>query len=446
MFSTHIPDYMKNTRYHLSCALALILCSLGQTPALACGDDTRASAPVYLSVESPVREKAGPQLGEGPHSYRFVVRNPQHIEKPYRNGRYQIEIKGDASFPDGTHFYRGTTDGRGRTASFRFAQAIPLANWVVQPLSGQGDFGESFRLTTGNCSYDLSDYPYMINSELGPVFCGRALPGGLTIRYMTTQAGSVQIDSSISSAECQLLQRRVNPVMARSSATGRIAGLQQLRRDRRLAEHDELLLARIEAQVMRYGSLDQVKAMVKHKLAEAGDSPKAQADVYNNVGYDLAEQNPPRHLAYANELLDKSLSLDQTLFNIDSKGWALYQDGKYAEALPWINRALALYATQCTESEKNSYPEALAHRGMILWTLKQPTEALTDWAKADLASSGGGWANYIPSWKEIRPLIELRKAELQAAGFKERLCSEIKPDDREEADSNSDSGDGADHN
>ncbi|MFZ2269828.1 MAG: hypothetical protein WAV95_19820 [Azonexus sp.] len=415
---------MKNT-HPLAGALALLAFCLGQTPAMACEPDESA-APLHLAAESPVRQKTGLQVGEGPHSYRFVVRDPQHIERPYRNGRYQIEIKGDANFPDGTRFYRGTTDGQGRTASFRFAQPLPVANWVVQPLSGQGELGESFRLTSDSCQYDLSNYPYMINSELGPVFCGHALPGGLTIRYMMPLATSVQLDSSISASGCLALQRRVNPVMARANPASRIAGLQQLRRDRKLAEHEELLQAKIEAQVLRHGSLEQVKAMVKRKLAEAGEAPADQANVYNNVGYDLAEQNPPRHLAYANDLLDKSLSLEQTLFNIDSKAWALNQAGHYAEALDQVNRAIALYATQCTESEKNSYPEALAHRGMILWTMKQPGAALTDWAKADISNSGGGWANFIPPWKNIQPLIALRVAELQAAGFKETLCSEIK--------------------
>jgi len=424
---------MKNSR-HLTAPLALLLFCLGQTPARACAPDESASAPLYLSAESPVRQKAGIQLGEGPHSYRFVVRDPLHIDRPYRNNRYQVEIKGNATFPDGTRVYRGTTDAQGHTASFRFTQPVPVDQWFVQPLSGSGELGESFRLSaSGDCRHDLVNYPYMLDGKLGPIFCGRALPGGTTVRYMLPLATSVQLYATLSTSECRALQGRVNPVMARATPAGRIAGLQQLRRDRQLAEHEELLQGKIDALIIRHGSLAQVKAMLKRNLAGTGESPKEQSEVYNSLGYDLLTQNQPRHQAYANDLLDKSISLEQNLYNIDSKGWALHLAGRHEEALRWMDRALSMYGTQCTESEQASYQETLAHHGMILWTLKQPTAALTDWAKADLASgSGGGWANFIPPWNNIRPLLEIRKAELQAEGVKDALCSEVKPEQEEE--------------
>jgi hypothetical protein len=423
---------MKNSR-HLTAPLALLLFCLGQTPARACAPDEAASAPLYLAVESPVSRKAEHPIGQGPHSYRFVVRDPQHIDRPYRNNRYQVNIEGDATFPDGRRVYRGTTDAQGRTASFHFAQPVPVDQWFVQPLSGSGELGESFRLSaSGDCRHDLINYPYMLDGKLGPIFCGRALPGGTTVRYMLPLATPVQLYAALSTSECRALQGRVNPVMARATPAARIAGLQQLRRDRRLAEHEELLLGKIDALIIRHGSLAQIKAMLKRNLAEADASPKEQSAVYNSLGYDLLAQDPPRHLAYANELLDRSVSLEQNLYNIDSKGWALHLAGRHAEALRWMDRALSMYGTQCTESEQASYQETLAHRGMILWTLKQPTAALTDWAKADMASSGGGWANYIPPWNNIRPLLEIRKAELQAEGVKDALCSEVKPEEEEE--------------
>jgi hypothetical protein len=417
---------MKMSHLHV----ALVSFGLIAASAHACEHFAAEGPTIYLAAESPVRQPAGKAIGDGPHSYRFVVRDPQHIHRPYRNGRYQLELKGDASFPDGTQFYRGTTDSRGRTATFRFAQPLSLEDWFVQPLAGQGEYGETFHLSEeGSCGIGLVAFPYMINGDLGPVFCGETLPGGMTIRYMMPFATGVQVYHSQSTRECRALQRRVNPVMARPAPAQRISGLQQLLRDRRLSEYEDMLQGKIDALLIRHGTLAQIKAHLKRKLAEADTtSSKAQSDAYNNLAYDLIAQVPPRHLAYANELLDKSTSLDQNLFNMDSKAWALHLLGRDNEALDWMDRVQPLYGTQCSDTEKASYQEMLAHRGMILWTLKQPMEALTAWAKADIFSTAGGWANYVPTWTSIGPLIKARAEALRGEGFVNTVCSEAKPE------------------
>jgi hypothetical protein len=254
----------------------------------------------------------------------------------------------------------------------------------------------------------------------------------MTIRYMMPFATGVQIYHSQSDRECRALQRRVNPVMALSSPAQQITGLQRLLRDRRLKDHEELLQGKIDALLIRHGSLAQIKAHLKRKLAGVDQtSNKAQSDAYNELAYDLISQVPPHHLAYANELLDKSVSLDENPFNIDSKAWALHLMGRNAEALGWMNRTLPLYGTQCSALEKATYQEMLAHHGMILWTLKQPTEALTEWAKADIFSTAGGWANYVPAWTSIEPLIKARTEELRAEGFVNTVCSEATPEETE---------------
>lgn len=407
-------------------AIAALLLGLTQTPALSCEQGEHA-APLYLAVESPVRQKTGQQLGRGEYSYRFVVRDPRRIDAPYRHGRYQIELRGEATFPDGSHFYRGTTDARGRTASFRFAQAIPIEQWFVLPLSGRGELGETFRLNSEGSCDDLSDLSYMIDGELGPIFCGQILPGGYTVRYMTTTESALHLDMTISRQACQALQQRVNPIMARARPEQRILGLQQLMRDRHLAEHRGLLQEKIDALLVRQGSRQALEALLKRNLsALETPSPRAQSTVYNNLGYDLIAQPAPRHLAYAGELLDQSLRLDQNLFNMDSKAWSLYLSGHYGEALDWENLALARYGRQCNASEKAAFPEALAHRGMILWAQKQPLEALSDWARADLFTRAGGWSNLILPWDKIKTLIAIRSTEMRAEGFEESVCREEK--------------------
>lgn len=413
--------------------LALTLLALIQTSAHACNNNTPDSLVIYLAIESPVRQPAAPQLGNGPHSYRFVVRNPQRIDRPYRHGRYQLELKGETTFPDGMHFYRGTTDSQGRTATFRFPQPVAIESWFVQPLAGRGQFGETFHLSTADsCNNDLTDFPYMINGDLGPIFCGRTLPGGMTIRYMMPFATGVRLYHSQSTRECQALQRRVNPIMALHSPAQQISGLQKLLGNHRLKEHKDLLQGKINALLVRYGSLAQIKTHHKQKLAEIDKtSSKALSEAYNNLAYDLIGQKSPRHPTYANELLDQSLILDQNSFNMDSKAWALHLMGRDDEALHWMNRVLPQYGTQCGAAEKATYQEALAHRGMILWTLKQPTEALTDWAKASIFSRAGGWVNYTPGWTNIGALVEAYAETLRAEGFVNTVCSETKPEEAE---------------
>lgn len=390
-------------------------------PASACPE---ATPPLHLSMESPTKAN-GPQVGTGEYSYRFVVRDPQNVERPYRNGRYQVLLKGEATFPDGTRSYRGKTDAKGRTATFRMAAAQPESAWEVQPITGQGELGESFRLTSSECSYDLSGHPYMLDGELGPIFCGQALPGGNTARYMMPLVTNVRIYSSVEPNECRFLQKRINPVIAKSSPAARIAGLQQLLRDRKLANYSGFLQDKIDAQILRHGNLLQIMQLLDQRLAAYDGNPEERWTVYNSLGYDLVSQNPARHLAYATQLLDESLRLKQNLFNLDSMAWALYQAGRNDEALDMMNRVMGLYQTRCTESEKASYPEALAHRGMILWTQGKRTEALDDWAKADLSTQGGNWANFIPPWKDVSPLISERVTSLKAEGYKQAVCTEV---------------------
>ena len=114
--------------------------------------------------------------------------------------------------------------------------------------------------------------------------------------------------------------------------------------------------------------------------------------------------------------------MEENSFNMDSKAWGLHLLGRDEEALTWMNRSLAQYGTTCSEAESDSYPEALAHRGMILWTLKRRSEALDDWTLAYMATTAGGWANFAPSWERIAPLISARRAQLEADGVTVTAC------------------------
>lgn len=401
-------------------ALALLL-SLGTAQAKNCGDDIPRTS--YLAVESPAPASSA-VIGSGPHSYRFIVRNPQDNERPYRRGRYQIELKGDFTFPDGTRFYRGVTDASGHTASFRFEQEIPAANWFVQPLVGSGNLGESFHLSSEDCTENLDNRAYMLDAVTGSLFCGRTLPDGYTARHMSTTPVRLQLHSSVWPEECKKLASRVNPLMSRPAAQ-KIRGLEGLLKDARLKKHAELLQAKLDAVIIENGSLAQVKALVKRRqteLEKEDGTPRQQSSLLNNMAYRLIDQSPPRHPAYANELLDASLALHENGANIDSKAWALHLLGRDEEALRWAERSVASYGKTCSAGEQANFVEALAHRGMIHWSLKHRIEALNDWARADAATTAGGWTNIIPEWKSIKPLIKTRAENLREEGFVETVC------------------------
>lgn len=428
---------MNPIRRHANRYLAVLLFSLSFS-AQSC-EPEEPNSTVYLSAESPVTQPSALQVGQGPHTYRFVVRDPQNISRPYRHARYQVQVKGEATFPDGSNVYRGITDNLGRTAVFRFTEAVPLTEWFVQPLFGQGELGEHFRLTSqGDCPSDLVDYPYMVSIENGPIFCGRTLPGGNTPRFMSTEAGSVRLYTvgGLPADACRQLEKRANLVMAGSTASQRIAGLKRLRRDRNLANYAdfvEVLDAKIDSQILRHGSLSQVEALVKHRLSNIGEvSPDKQSDIYNSVGYTLLIQKSPRYLAYAGKLLDESRSLNENRSNLDSRAWYLHLSGQDTAALELVNRSISLFGKKCTEDARSTYQEILAHRGMMLWTLRQRQQALDDWAQAEMIATGGGWANFTPSWKYLGPVIRNRAAQMRGDGFVPTVCTETEPDETEE--------------
>ena len=379
---------------------------------------------LYVSAESPVRSKSERIVGEGPYSYRFVVRSPQRIDRPHRQAGYKILLRNGSVFNDDSDVYRGTTDALGRTATFRTRKPVALADWDVRPEEGQGDFNESFVLKAED-NEGLVNFAYMVDIADGPLYCGHSLPGGHTAHYRTPHASTATLHYDISSSECHQIRRQVNAVMLRPASQARASGLRQLLRDPGLTQIRPMLQEKLDALILREGSLEEVKRLVASRLAAQPDaSPAERSSTLNDFGYDLAKQNPPRHLHYAHELVDQSLALDTTLYNLDTKGWILYQMGRHEEALGWLDRALALFKMQCTESEKAAYAENLGHRGLALWTLKRPGDALVDWARADRMTDDGTWTNGLPDWARIGPLIKSTRARLDTLDNEPSTCRE----------------------
>jgi len=109
---------------------------------------------------------------------------------------------------------------------------------------------------------------------------------------------------------------------------------------RKSLKDDSINLATLEALAHlcdRIGRQDD--AFITFQKIIALDTTNAEA--LNYVGYTYAERNDS--LEYALGLINKALSFEENNgYYLDSRGWVLYQMGKYAEALGDLKRAAAI--------------------------------------------------------------------------------------------------------
>jgi hypothetical protein len=382
--------------------------------------------PTYLSLEAPVADRSGPQVGRGAYSYRFVVRDPQWVNRPFRRGRYQVSLEGAATFPDGGQYFRGRTDDLGRTAVFRFTNpVVGDESWSVWPLVGRGEMGETIELQvegSGPCAR-LAGWDYLIDDVMGPIFCGKTLPNGITARFMTLKPATLRVFTDIPGGVCRRLRRVLNSIMAALSPQERIAGLQALVADPRFADASELLEEKLEAQRYRFASVAQLRRAVERELME--EPVESQALILNHAAYSLLEQEPPRFIPFADGLLDRSLALKESLYNTDSKGWSLHLQGRDEEALGWVERSLAHFGTACTDSQRKALPIAFIHWGVILWALQRKSEALDAWAQASLLDSSDDWVNALPPGSNVEATVRTRAGQLRAAATTTPLCKTV---------------------
>lgn len=97
-----------------------------------------------------------------------------------------------------------------------------------------------------------------------------------------------------------------------------------------------------------------------------------QPDVLNYLGYGLISRG--ESLSEAKAMLEKALAgspNDPQI--IDSMGWALYLTGEYKDALPYLERAVELLASDATVND---------HLGDTYWQLGRKNEARFQWQRA----------------------------------------------------------------
>jgi len=106
--------------------------------------------------------------------------------------------------------------------------------------------------------------------------------------------------------------------------------------------------------------------------------------ILNSLGYTLADKKQTHRYQAAYQVLKKALALQPDNPNIlDSLGWVLYRQGKYPEALDYLQQARAkIKEIQAAVVKPASVAENAAHLGEVLWVSGKPEEAKQVWGKA----------------------------------------------------------------
>jgi tetratricopeptide (TPR) repeat protein len=135
-----------------------------------------------------------------------------------------------------------------------------------------------------------------------------------------------------------------------------------------------------------YAISGELSNLGQHELADAvalagfeaeGDAPMPN----NNFGYRLLEQD--RRHALAIERIEKAYEVMPDNENIiDSLGWARYTQGRYEEALPLLERALAKLEPMNERDTRFSMPVVLDHIAQTHFRLGDTEAALEYWARS----------------------------------------------------------------
>lgn len=330
----------------------------------------------YLERLAPTgRDHALASVGEGEHTYRFVVRDANQPDRPWRRARYQVSTREGVKWEGGPNAHQGVTDAQGRTALYRSKTPVAPEDWMVLPLLGKGSQGMTFRLVDQDDN-GVADHPYQIDAEGGAIFCGRSLPGGHTARVLDRKPTTMRLYTNTDEGECRKLAAALNPVMAASGPRRQVKGLQGLLGQGWSRPSQERIHGKLMDVLLVHGSDSEIRALASSWRAEPGISRKALADRLNSAGYGLIEQKPPRLPALAESLLAQGLALDPTPAILDSHAWALHALGRHNEALLELDAAIEGFHQRCGPDDEGMYQETLVHRAQVLAALGRSDEAL----------------------------------------------------------------------
>jgi hypothetical protein len=342
---------------------------------------------VPLSNSQARTYRAPATLGAGAQLHQFVLKDPV-THQPMPHARYRLflpghQIVGVPVATDGKDsVVFGVTDGAGHTVRIRLSQRHALNEWVLNPIIGEGDNGESFRLTASGDGEALAGFPYMLDVDGGYLFCSRTDASGFTFYAQTRQSRQLSLLHSVELGEADFAWC-AGPGAAIANQQGEAGaadlytqylGTLRANGDGLSEDLQERLVRKLLALAIAERNVSRIELALSQR-------PVRDSEL-NDYGYDLADADllVDRGLAMIEERLAQK---PDDAFAMDSKGWALYRLGRHEEALSWMNRSLERFVqadgdqagTKSSDRRHTAQAISLVHKGEVLWQLWRRDDA-----------------------------------------------------------------------
>ncbi|MGC2943372.1 tetratricopeptide repeat protein [Burkholderia ambifaria] len=327
-------------------------------------------------------------LGKGAYVHQFVLRDPV-THQPLPNARYRLFLPGQviAGLPvkPGQHdsVVFGTTDDAGRTVRIRLPKSHPQKQWVFNPVIGDGDLGESFRLVNAGGDAPLRGFPYLLDVEHEYLACGHSDANGYTYYAQSRTPRTVNLytgmlgdsaDTDWCAGPGAAIANSANEPGAPDLYTQYLGSL-VANGDRIGSELRQQIVIKLLALATEERDADRVAAVL-----DLGEIPD---DRLNDTGYRLVDAGVAvdRGLAMIDGHLAKA---PDDAYALDSKGWALYRLGRNDEALTWFDRSIAIFEKNGDgdSDTHEAWATGLTHKGEVLWKLGRQDEARAAFAQA----------------------------------------------------------------
>ncbi len=315
---------------------------------------------------------AGGTYGAGPHSHRFILRDPVG-GAPMPHARYRMFLA-DRTIPGlGARPVQGRTDARGRTAAVRMPKRYPEVAWTVEPVIGAGHLGKAF-VMRGDDGKPRPGMRYLLDSTGGYFFCGVSARDGGTYYVLghTEQTVTLYLNDALTDGDFGRCKRIANAIGALPAGSKR-------------PEVFRAMLAQYVAGKPELG--DSMEQRLREKLVALAieSADVRQYDLAVGLGDDLDPGELGNGLINANWMTARGIAyIDQALQAapqdpalLGSRAWGLFRLGRNEQALQWFERAVAAFGSEApkTDEEVNARSIVLTRMADMLWQLGRKEEA-----------------------------------------------------------------------
>ncbi|MGT2452229.1 tetratricopeptide repeat protein [Cupriavidus basilensis] len=318
-------------------------------------------------------------LGEGTQVHRFVLRDPA-TGQAMPGARYRLFLPGQriagvsprSNEQDSVIF--GVTDKQGNTVSVRMPRRHAKEKWILNPIVGEGDFGEAFSMRGESSNHPVTGMAYVLDLNGGYLFCNRTDSHGYTYYAQSHKAQTISLDytfSGLQAGEYAWCRRESDAITALPAGAGPAAVFRQMLASYEAGRNE--IGADFQARIRRKLIDLSIASRDDKRLDIALGLAPLPKDSLNEVGYALVDANwmVGRGMAMIDEALAHT---PDNPYVLDSKGWALFRLGQPAQALTYLEQSLAAYG-EGTESNLGARVEGLAHKGEVLMQLQRQDEA-----------------------------------------------------------------------